>query len=124
MESEGLSRVIRHSYWVSTVSALVVWILWDWAHAFGLFFGGVWSATNLWAIKNLVEEIYKTCRPRILVILAQIKMPVLYGIGVLVLLYVPVSVCAGIIGFHIPFVLILVESVYHVRRDARVAKPL
>jgi hypothetical protein len=124
VESEGLARVIRRSYWVSAVAALILWIFWDAEHAFGLLGGGVWSATNLWAIKNLVEELCKSCRPWILALLAQIKMPVLYGVAALILLKVPLSVGAGIIGFHIPFVLIVGESVYHVRRDTRVVKAL
>lgn len=124
MESEALARVILRSYGISAIGALIVWILWDANRAAGLLFGGVWSATNLWAIKNLVEEICQTRRPWFLALVAQVKMPVLYGVGAWILVHCPLSIGVGIIGFHIPFILTLIESVYHVRRDERVAKAL
>lgn len=121
MESKGLMRAIGRSYWVTFAGALALWWLWDGVHALGLLLGGVWSATNIWAIKELVGEICNARRSWKVALFAQLKLPVLYGIGACILWMVPISVGAGIAGFQIPFGMIVVESIVYGSRKARPA---
>jgi hypothetical protein len=93
---------------------VILWLSWDWGHALGFLFGGVWSATNLWAMKWLLTEYLKTDRNLLkLLIAAHIKLPVLYGVGALVLNTVPLSIGAGLAGFHVPFVLVVIEAIIY-----------
>ena len=113
MDSEGLARVLRRSYWVTILCALIIWIFWDESHALGVAFGGLWSTTNIWAIKGLFENICNSGSIFNIALFAHLKMPILYGVGALVLFTVPLSIGAGIFGFHIPFILIVAEAVVH-----------
>ncbi len=121
MESKGLLRAIGRSIWVTLAGALALWWLWDGVHALGLLLGGVWSATNIWAMKELVEEICSARRPWKVALFAQLKLPVLYGFGACVLWMVPISMGAGIAGFQIPFGMIIMESIVHGSRETRSA---
>ncbi|MBN2328414.1 MAG: hypothetical protein JXR73_14810 [Candidatus Omnitrophica bacterium] len=111
MQSEDLKRVIRRSYIVTLACAGVIWMVWDGSHALGMLFGGLWSSVNIRAIQGLIEEICQARRIWVVALFAQIKLPVLYGMGALILLAAPLSIGAGIVGFHVPFVLIVAESI-------------
>lgn len=123
MGLKELSRVIFPSYAVCLLFSLLLWGFWDGSHAVGLAFGGIWSTTNLLVLKWLLTEIFSQQRNVLKVfIAAQIKIPVLYGLGVLVLLYVPLSIGAAIVGFHIPFLLVLAGAVRTRNREMKAAR--
>ena len=119
MGLKELSQVIRHSVAVTLLVFVPLWLIVDFHHALGLAFGGLWSSANLWALKGLIEAIFQSRGFWSIAWFAQLKIPLLYGIGALVLLKVPLSVGAGIVGFHIPFVLIVVEAVYWQQKQTR-----
>ncbi|HQH71203.1 MAG TPA: hypothetical protein PK360_03900 [bacterium] len=120
MIPEDLARLMKWSYGLLVLTALLLWLGWDRYHALGWLFGGVWSATNLLILKSLVAEICGLRRVSFLLVLVLVKLPVLYGAAAIVLHKVPMSLGAGLVGFHIPFLLILIEAV---RRDRRRAVP-
>ncbi|MFB3785843.1 MAG: hypothetical protein ACE15F_05680 [bacterium] len=120
MIPEDLARLMKWSYVLIALTAVLLWLGWDRGHALGWLFGGVWSATNIWILKSLVAEICGPRRPGFLMVLVLVKLPILYGTAAIVLQQVPMSLGAGLLGFHIPFLLILIEAV---RRDRRPAKP-
>ncbi|MGC9327347.1 MAG: ATP synthase subunit I [Candidatus Hinthialibacter sp.] len=111
MQSEDLKRVIWWSYMVTLACAGMLWMAWDGVHALGALFGGFWSTLNIWSIQRLLEEIFHARRIWVISLLAQIKLVILYGLGALILLTAPLSIGAVIAGFHIPFVLIVVEAI-------------
>lgn len=120
MIPDDLARLMKWSYVLIVLTAVPLWLGWDRYHALGWLFGGIWSATNIWILKSLVAEICGPRRLGFLWVLVLVKLPILYGTAAIVLHKVPMSLGAGLLGFHIPFLLILIESV---RRDRRPAKP-
>lgn len=76
----------------------------------GLLIGGLWSTANLWEIFHLLREIFVQKRRLYILVMAQIKVPLLYGTGYLALTYIPVDVMWAVVGFHIPIVYILIDS--------------
>ncbi len=122
MGPEWLTRIIRRSYLVTLVSSVFLWMVWDWPHALGAAFGGFWCAANLWALKGLVEGICQYRSAWRVFFFAQIKIPVLYGMGFFVLITVPLSVGAAIFGFNIPFILLVFEAVFYPSHASNMAK--
>ncbi len=119
---EELNRVIRHAIYSVLLVSGILWIVWDVHHAAGFAFGGLWSSINLWVLQRLIGEVFHSRRIWKVALFAQLKLPVLYGIGALILMTVPLSIGAGICGFHIPFVLIVAESIYYQNRELTAEK--
>lgn len=120
MIPEDLARLMRWSYWLMLGTAALLWLAWDGPHALGWLFGGVWSATNLLVLKNLVVELCGPRRLGFLMILVLVKLPVLYGAAAILLNLLPIPVGACLLGFHVPFLLILIEAV---RWDRQASQP-
>lgn len=112
MGPNELSRVIRHAAVVTLILTVPLWLMWDFSHALGFVFAGFWSSANLWVLKRLIEAVFQSKGLWLVALLAQLKIPLLYGIGALILWKVPMSIGAAIMGFHIPFILIVVEAIY------------
>ena len=118
MELKDLTRTIRHGMALSLGIAIPLWIVWDLSHAAGFALGGIWSSINLWAWKGLFGEICENKRWWVVVVFVQLKLPVLYGVGAVLLLYTHLSVIAGLCGFQVPFVLLLAQAVYYVKTES------
>ncbi|RJP18209.1 MAG: hypothetical protein C4527_29335 [Candidatus Omnitrophota bacterium] len=119
MGPDELRRVIRHAIACTLLISGMLWLVWDGYHALGFAFGGLWSSVNFWALNGLIHEAFQGGRMWVIALFAQLKLPVLYGIGVLVLLTVPLSIGAGVCGFHVPFVLVVAESIIHSSKETK-----
>ncbi len=117
MGPEELGRLIKHALAVTLLFTAVIWCVSDTYHAVGFAFGGLWSSVNLWALKGLIEEIFQSRRLWFIALFAQLKLPILYGIGALILITVPLSIVTAVCGFNVPFILIVVESIYYQRKE-------
>ncbi|MDX9755660.1 MAG: hypothetical protein RBU29_16970 [bacterium] len=123
MEQTDLNRALLWSYFLILGVSLLLFGLWGVYYAAGFLFGGVWCATNLWVMEHLlVEFLRKERRIGWLIFWAQCKLPLLYGVGGVVLMKIPLSIGAAIGGFHVPFAIILVTAIRSSAQDARNAK--
>ncbi len=109
MGPHDLLRAILRSFAIILGSSVVLILVWSQPVAYGFALGGVWSAANLWALKGLIEAVVERHLWRI-IIFSQLKLPILYGVGGFVLLKAPLSIPAAIVSFHIPFVIVGIES--------------
>jgi hypothetical protein len=114
MDPKDLTRLLFGASVITCVGASLLAVAWDVAHARGLLFGGLWSIANLWVLKGLLAAVVEArrCSRRVLGWMT-LKLPLLYGVGAGVLLTVPLSVGAAIVGFHIPLAVILAGSIAH-----------
>lgn len=121
MELDGIKPVLLRSFLVTVIISVIAGAGLGWFYAKGLLFGGVWSAANLWAIKFLAIEYFKIDKERKnivrLLIAFHVKVVLLYGIGAFFLMTVPMSVMAGVCGFHIPFLLFLIEAFRYQKKE-------
>jgi len=104
-----LNRVVVRSIALSLMLALFAALFGGFYAGAGLAFGGIWSALNFWALQGLIQSLVKRQTVKA-VLFAQLKLPVLYGVGGLILVFVPISIPFGLIGFHVPFLLAGIES--------------
>ena len=118
MGPEVLSRLVRRSIAITLILAAGLWMGWDLPHALGFAFGGLWSAINWWVWKGLIGEIWLERRFWVVTGLIHLKLPVLYGVGAVVLWCAPLSVGAGLCGFQIPFILLVVESIHECKKSS------
>lgn len=108
------SRLIVHSFILSAIATLAL-LTWSYPVAAGFGVGAFWSATNFWILKQIFTEFLVNRRALRLFLLTQLKI-MWYGIGAIALFTIPMSYGAGIAGFHLPFVVLIVEAVLHQRR--------
>ena len=122
MGVESLKPVILRSYVVTGFLAVLIGAGAGWFCAKGFLFGGVWSATNMWALKFLAVEYFKTEKDKKgfirLIAAFNIKIVLLYGVGTLLLVTVPMSILAGLAGFQVPFFLLGAE-VYSLQKKEK-----
>lgn len=111
MGLKGLSRVIRMSLIAALLMSAAAWPLAGTAIALGIAIGGTASAVNLWLLKGLIQEFLGRRRPLWLALFAQLKIPLFYGVGILVCLTVSFSMLSAIVAFQIPFAFAIVESI-------------
>ncbi|MBI1389614.1 MAG: hypothetical protein GC154_14335 [bacterium] len=107
MDLEDLRRVIRLSFLTALGLALFSGFIWGTEAALGVAIGGCGAALNLWALQIFFVELLGPRRAWRLMMLAQLKIIGVYGLGALLFLTVRFSVLAAILGFQIPFVLLL-----------------
>ena len=79
----------------------------------GFLFGGIWNTINLWVLKQLFVSILIPRLSMLTLFWLTIKIPLLYGTGAVILLTVPLSAGAGILGFHVPFAVLLMAALYY-----------
>lgn len=109
MDPEDLIRALLYSIQFTLLLALATFFLFGKQEALGLAFGGIWSGVNIWTLYKLVDSLIKR-RTLSAVLFAQLKMPVLYGAGGIILVMVSMSIVAVLVGFHLPFLFIGIES--------------
>lgn len=114
---EQFVRLLVHSALLTLFGGLVIAWMGGAALAYGFLFGGLWSTANFWVLKGLFEAILQKSPLWRVILWAQIKIPALYGLGAWILLTVPLSIVAALVGFHIPFLLLIVEAVYYQSKE-------
>lgn len=120
MGLDDLNRALIKSYYVSLALFAPLLVAWDSYAALGFLFGGVWSTTNFLSLKWLLTEAMRSDRRFIrLIIPFQIKLPLLYGAGFFFIYLVPLSTIWALVGFQIPFVMVLIEAVRMQYKDAK-----
>jgi hypothetical protein len=116
MELSQLNRVIACSAVVTLIVGVSMWC-WEPLPGRGFLFGGIWNTINLWVLKQLFVSIFDTPRLSMLTLFwLTIKIPLLYGTGAVILLTVPLSAGAGILGFHVPFAVLLMAALYYQKK--------
>lgn len=111
MGPNDLTKLISRSFIVTLLVGAIMAVFFDRTYAIGFLFGGLWNSINLFALKVLVEEFFHQRRPVVVFGFILIKLPILYGGGALILMNVPLSILTALIGFHVPFGIIVFEAV-------------
>lgn len=121
VEAERLPKLFLISVVFSVVLAIPLAFFAGYSSAFGLVFGGVWSSLNLLIWKILIAEFFGPKRHLLLPLIIIVKIPLLYGLGLFVIQTVSISLFWGIIGFHIPFIVVWWALTYR-KPDHAIAK--
>jgi len=116
MGPHELLRAIVRSFLIVLAFSVLLAFIWSQSIAFGFAFGGIWSTVNFWTLKELIEAVVHRHLLRI-ILFSQLKLPILYGLGGYVLLTFHLSVPAAIVAFHIPFLMVGIESHYCQKRE-------
>jgi len=123
LDPSFLRRVLRGSLVVSALGGLVgaSLVSGDWGLGFAAF--GLWATANIWALARVLRLLVGPRRSPVELILALVlKMPVLYGVGFLLLWqggFPPVSVVCGI---SVPLAVIFLKMIGRIVAP-RVAMP-
>lgn len=78
-----------------------------WGVSIGVFLSGL----NLWILRTLFGSIFEGSSKVKTVSYLGMKFPIFYGLLLLVLVFIPVSLGAFFIGFILPFIVIVLKTV-------------
>ncbi|TAK09637.1 MAG: hypothetical protein EPO39_01965 [Candidatus Manganitrophaceae bacterium] len=86
----------------------------------GVAVGGVWNLLNLLLLGQLIPAVLQQDRRPLLLILLFLflKFPLLYGGGLALLWWVPLSKVGVLIGFSIPLLFVSLQAMAQTRLDA------
>jgi len=110
MEADFLRRVYKASAAMAALIALcgAAYIGALWALAFLL--AAAWSVANLWTLERLLTVVVRRGRRTAIAGLFCLKLPVLYAVLALYLLFVPWSAGALLAGLTLPYAVIVLKA--------------
>lgn len=82
-------------------------ILVTWGVSIGVFLSGL----NLWILRSLFRSVFEGSSKVKTVSYLGMKFPLFYGLLLLVLTFIPISLGAFFIGFILPFIVIVLKTV-------------
>jgi len=111
LDMDFLRRVLVTSSVLAIVLFLFGSVYFGWRSGLGLAFGTAWSVANLYLMIQLVKVVVQEgqIRRKRVVLLALVKFPVLYGLAYLILRFGELPVMAFVIGFGIPFAVMVLK---------------
>ncbi len=107
MQPERFVRLLPVSIFITAITGLALYMTGKNESSMGLMVGGIWSTLNLWVLYKLFQEVFFQNRPLPILLFAQLKLPVLYGLGYLALRYLKLDLLWAVVGFHIPVMVIV-----------------
>jgi len=107
-----ITRSLRMSVLLAAFAFLFISVYVGPSWGLGVLLGGLWSVANLYLIKFIVERLVTPNRDLSagVVLLAVVKFPLLYGLGYLILSRPWYQPLAPLIGFLIPFTVIVLKA--------------
>jgi len=111
MEIEFIYRTIKISAVLAAVGFLVVSQAFGLSVGWGFLVGAVWNCLNLWALAVLVRNAFtKPPKKKRILALFLLKFPVLYGGGILLVLYGGVDIIGVLVGFSLPLMVMVLKG--------------
>lgn len=107
-----IRRVLVSTTWFSAVAGVVLWAYVGPRFAFGFWIGAAWSLVNFWLLKEVVVRtitLEERNLPRI-ALGALVKFPVLYGLGIALLVWGYFPILSLAIGFSMILVVLLLKA--------------
>jgi len=110
MDERFLDRVLRASGVVAGLAGLCGWAYLGSLWALAFLLAAAWSIINLWVLACLLIQVFERGNRLSLLLFFCLKVPVLYGLILLYLLFVPIRPSALIGGVTLPYVIIVLKA--------------
>jgi len=110
MDEQFIDRVLRASAVAAAVAGLCGWAYWGPQWALAWLLASAWSIVNLWVLAHLLKRLFQRGSRFALVAFFCLKVPVLYGLILCYLLWVPWRPSALIGGIILPYAVIVLKA--------------
>jgi hypothetical protein len=110
MDEQFIQRVLKASAVVAALIGLYGLVYLEPLWAFAFILAAAWSIANLWVLEHLLILLFERGGRLALVVLFCLKIPILYGLILVYLLFVPRRPSALIGGVTLPFVVMVLKA--------------
>ena len=118
MDERFIDRVLVASGILAALIGLTGWAYWGAEWSLSFLLAATWGIVNLWSLARLLVNLFETRNRLGLLLFFCLKVPVLYGLILLYLLYVPWQSSALIYGVTLPYAVIVLKALGRSLNDA------
>ena len=113
MEIDFLLKNIKFTFWFTIIGSGILLVLRQFSFGFGLLVGSFWNLVNFWLIIFLTRTLSPgegVVNRKKIILLLGLKIPVLYGLGYLILRFSNLSLSGILVGFSLLFFVMVVRA--------------